>query len=278
MQARTPLSSSPPGRVRAARRRTAQGVSLQWVCRACMVLSFFSAACAVGLMWGLYPKEYDLGEVRVAGTPHAAPAPRRPRQARRAAPGRRAAPRGRPADGALRAQVLGLASFFYNAQRVGHLPPDNGVAWRSDALLWEAGPGGEDLTGARPHTRPAAGPSGAYRARPPPNSGRPARAGGWLNGGAAGDLKMTVPTAFTVSLLAWGLLAFPGGYAAANQTAAGQASVRWGADYLLKTLIANSTGGNVSSIVYQARPVAAAPGAAAPDAGRICDGGGCVGV
>lgn len=75
--------------------------------------------------------------------------------------------------------------------------------------------------------------------------------GGWLNGGPAGDLKMSVPTAFTTSLLAWGMLAFPSGYAAANQTYAGQQSVRWGADYLLKTLIANSTGGNVSSIVYQ---------------------------
>ncbi len=79
-----PLGSGPPGRVRAARRRAAQGVSLQYVCRACMVLSFFSAACAVGLMWGLYPKEYDLGEVRAARTP--APRPHR------AAPGRRAPP------------------------------------------------------------------------------------------------------------------------------------------------------------------------------------------
>ncbi|KAK9842280.1 hypothetical protein WJX81_004432 [Elliptochloris bilobata] len=160
-------------------RASANGVSLQYVCRICMVLSFFSAACAVGLMWGLYPKEYDLGH------------------------------------------VLSLSSYFYNAQRAGHLPPDNGVPWRSDALLWETGPGEIDLTG------------------------------GWLNGGSAGDLKMSVPTAFTTSLVAWGMLAFPAGYAAANQTYAGQQSVRWGADYLLKTLIANSTGGNVSSIVYQ---------------------------
>ena len=78
-----------------------------------------------------------------------------------------------------------------------------------------------------------------------------AMSGGWLSGGPAGDLKMSVPMAFTTSLLAWGMLAFPSGYAAANQTHAGQQSVRWGADYLLKTLIANSTGGNVSSIVYQ---------------------------
>ena len=48
----------------------------------------------------------------------------------------------------LLAQVLTLSNFFYNAQRVGHLPPDNGVPWRSDALLWETtGPNGTDLTG-----------------------------------------------------------------------------------------------------------------------------------
>ena len=34
-----------------------------------MVLSFFCAACAVGLMWGLYPKEYDLGHVRAYKVP-----------------------------------------------------------------------------------------------------------------------------------------------------------------------------------------------------------------
>ena len=48
-----------------------QGVSLQYICRICMVLSFFCAACAVGLMWGLYPKEYDLGHVRASVTPDA---------------------------------------------------------------------------------------------------------------------------------------------------------------------------------------------------------------
>ena len=153
----------------------------------------------------------------------------------------------------LLAQVLRLSSFFYNAQRVGHLPPDNGVPWRSDALLWEAtGPNGTDLTGAALLPYLLRGYSGAamlmhWSAMP----------GGWLNGGPAGDLKMSIPTAFTTSLLAWGMLAFPAGYAAANQTYAGEQSVRWGADYLLKTLIANSTGGNVSSIVYQVLVVSA---------------------
>jgi hypothetical protein len=42
--------------------------------------------------------------------------------------------------------------------------------------------------------------------------------GGWLNGGPAGNLKMTMPTAFTVSLMSWGFLSFPPGYAQANAT------------------------------------------------------------
>ena len=42
--------------------------------------------------------------------------------------------------------------------------------------------------------------------------------GGWLNGGPAGNLKMTMPTAFTVSVLSWSMLAFPDGYARANAT------------------------------------------------------------
>jgi endoglucanase len=42
--------------------------------------------------------------------------------------------------------------------------------------------------------------------------------GGWLQGGPTGNLKMTMPTAFTVSLLSWSLLAFPNGYNQANAT------------------------------------------------------------
>lgn len=50
--------------------------------------------------------------------------------------------------------------------------------------------------------------------------------GGWLNGGPAGNLKMTMPTAFTVSLLAWGLLSFPAGYSQANATGNTLAQIR----------------------------------------------------
>ena len=82
-----------------------RGIALQYLCRVCMVLSFCFSVLAVGLMWGLYPKQYDLGS------------------------------------------AIQMSNFFYNAQRVGYLPLDNGVFWRSNSLLTERGPNGTDMTG-----------------------------------------------------------------------------------------------------------------------------------
>ena len=36
-------------------------------------------------------------------------------------------------------QALKMTNFFYNAQRVGALPADNSVPWRSNSLLYETG-------------------------------------------------------------------------------------------------------------------------------------------
>ena len=71
------------------------------------------------------------------------------------------------------------SNFFLDAQKVGTLPADNPVIWRSDAMLKEVGPLDRDITG------------------------------GYLQGGPAGNLKMTHPTAFSIALLAWGLIQFP---------------------------------------------------------------------
>ena len=60
---------------------------------------------------------------------------------------------------------------------------------------------------------------------------------------------MTAPAAFTTSLLAWGLLQFPDGYAQANATIPAMETVRWGADYLLKTISIDNN--NATFIVYQ---------------------------
>ena len=78
-------------------------------------------------------------------------------------------------------KVTQYALYYMDAQRVGTLPADNEVSYRSSALVYEEsiGPANGDISG------------------------------GWIEGGALGNLKMTVPTAFSTSLLAWGLIAFP---------------------------------------------------------------------
>ena len=68
-------------------------------------------------------------------------------------------------------------------------------------------------------------------------------------GGPAGNLKMTMPTAFSVSILAFGFITFPGGYSeqpGLQQKVQNQ--ITWGADYLLKTVRPQGAG---YSIVYQ---------------------------
>ena len=36
-----------------------KGISLQYLCRFCILLSFFCGSIAVGLIWGLYPRTYS---------------------------------------------------------------------------------------------------------------------------------------------------------------------------------------------------------------------------
>lgn len=45
-----------------------KGLLLQYACRLGILLSFFTGACAVGLMWGLYPPNYDFGHVTKLST------------------------------------------------------------------------------------------------------------------------------------------------------------------------------------------------------------------
>ncbi|CAL5228455.1 g11593 [Coccomyxa viridis] len=121
--------------------------------------------------------------------------------------------------------AAGNGLLFYNANAVGQLPANNPIPWRGNALLYEKAPklGFEDLTG------------------------------GWLQGGVAGDLKLTMPTAFTVSMLAWGALAFPSGYQKARQMPHVLQTMRWGSDYLLKTWKPDTLGPRSAGylIIYQ---------------------------
>lgn len=36
-----------------------KGMTLQYLCRFCILLSFFCGSIAVGLIWGLYPRSYS---------------------------------------------------------------------------------------------------------------------------------------------------------------------------------------------------------------------------
>ncbi len=62
-----------------------------------------------------------------------------------------------------------------------------------------------------------------------------------------------MPTAFTVSMLAWGALAFPSGYQKARQMPHVLQTMRWGSDYLLKTWKPDTLGPRSAGylIIYQ---------------------------
>ena len=69
---------------------------------------------------------------------------------------------------------------------------------------------------------------------------------------------MTIPTAFTTTMLAWSLLSFPKAYIAAGTVDRTASQIGWGADYLTKTFTTsvaatNTTNGTTGSIIYQAR-------------------------
>lgn len=68
-------------------------------------------------------------------------------------------------------QATAASYKFYEAQRVGNLPPSNSIPWRGPALLYERSPkfGFDDLTG------------------------------GWLNGGAIGAFPPSCTSSTSVS-------------------------------------------------------------------------------
>src|SRR5882757_2274331 len=74
-------------------------------------------------------------------------------------------------------EALQKAIWFYDAQRLGHLPADNRVSWRGDAFMQDGADAGLDLTG------------------------------GFAD---AGDhIKATFPMAHSMTTLAWGMVEYP---------------------------------------------------------------------
>jgi endoglucanase len=100
------------------------------------------------------------------------------------------------------AEALQKALYFYDAQRSGKLPQNFRVAWRGDSALQDGADVGVDL------------------------------AGGYYD---AGDgVKFAFPMAGAMTLLAWGGIEFPDGYAKSGQWDFLLDAVRWGDDWLIK--------------------------------------------
>jgi len=100
---------------------------------------------------------------------------------------------------------------FMQSMQVG-TPPSNGFAvdWRGAAYTQDS---------RSPVVAPLVATLGAAHDS----------SGGWMVGGPGGNIKMTQPTAFSTTMLAWGLLSFPSGYGSSRTATLAQIQVssRW---------------------------------------------------
>jgi endoglucanase len=107
------------------------------------------------------------------------------------------------------AEALQDSMYFYQAQQSGQLAPDNPVDWRGDSDLSDGADNGVNLTG------------------------------GFHD---AGDLvKFGLPEAYSMTMLAWGVVDYPAGYSAAGQSASALENLRWGDDYILSAYTGPTT-------------------------------------
>lgn len=140
------------------------------------------------------------------------------------------------------AEIADSATAFFDARRVGKLPtptPED-IPWRSDALLQEV---------ASPLLSAASAIVSAAKNLTATATGVADVSGGWLNGGGAGNLKLTSTTAFSVALLSWARVAFPMAAATAAEGRRTADAVRWGADWLLKASEVGTGGLSTASVL-----------------------------
>jgi len=125
------------------------------------------------------------------------------------------------------AEVLHKSILFYEAQRSGHLPPNNRIPWRGDSALNDKGIDSEDLTG------------------------------GWYD---AGDyVKFGLPFAMSTTALIWGAIEFREAYAAAGELNNVLDSLRWPLDYMIKAHVSTNNfygqvGHGATDHAYWGRP------------------------
>lgn len=103
-------------------------------------------------------------------------------------------------------KVIDLAFMFYEAQRVGKLPPKTRIPWRSDAFLHDKSPANTDISG------------------------------GWLDAGD--NVRFNFPMSWSAGVVAWSLHMFAPAYQKAGHYQKGLSNIRWVASYLIRCFYA----------------------------------------
>ncbi|WOL01301.1 hypothetical protein Cni_G10017 [Canna indica] len=109
-------------------------------------------------------------------------------------------------------QALHKALMFFNAQKSGRLPKNNGVPWRGNSGLND----GSTLTDVK----------------------------GGLVGGyydAGDNIKFHFPMAFSMTLLSWSVIEYSNKYKDIGEYDHVREIIKWGTDYLLKTFNSSAT-------------------------------------
>ncbi|CAH8272908.1 unnamed protein product [Arabidopsis lyrata] len=100
-------------------------------------------------------------------------------------------------------QALSKSILFFEAQRSGHLPPNQRVSWRSHSGLYDGKSSGVDLVG------------GYYD--------------------AGDNVKFGLPMAFTVTTMCWSIIEYGGQLKSNGELGHAIDAVKWGTDYFIKT-------------------------------------------
>ncbi|KAL9268864.1 Endoglucanase 13-like protein, partial [Drosera capensis] len=98
--------------------------------------------------------------------------------------------------------ALSASLLFYEAQRSGKFPDNQRVQWRGDSALTDGSVAGVDLVG------------GYYD--------------------AGDNVKFGFPMAYTITMLAWGVVEYSSQFSANNQLEYALDAIRWGTDYFIK--------------------------------------------
>ncbi|KAG6512635.1 endoglucanase 12-like [Zingiber officinale] len=117
-------------------------------------------------------------------------------------------------------QALHKALMFFNAQKSGRLPKNNGVPWRGDSGLSD-GSTLDDVKGGL--------------------------VGGYYDAGD--NIKFHFPMAFSMTLLSWSVVEYSDKYKDLGEYDHVRDLIKWGTDYLLKTF--NSSATTISKIYSQ---------------------------